>query len=135
MNPDDNRDFFALEIISGNLKFRINRGNNTETRSVSSYAVNDGSKHQVNFTVNETGVLISMNSTSVIQVLGPPPAHLSGPLYLGGVENWTPAIKDDLSTDQSFYGCFEVGFMFSSLHAQTINISRTDFLLDCCITT
>ena len=90
--------------------FRINRGNNTEVRSLSSKAANDGSKHQIGLSINETGFFISLNRTLVIDIPGPLPAHLSGPLFVGGVEAWSPAIKDDLSSDQMFFGCFEVCF-------------------------
>ena len=90
--------------------FRINRGNNTEARGLSSKAANDGSKHQIGLSINETGFFISLNRTLVIDIPGPLPAHLSGPLFVGGVEAWSPAIKDDLSSDQMFFGCFEVCF-------------------------
>ena len=106
-----------MEIISGKLKFKLNRGNNTETRFLSATPINDGSKHLISVIINETGFLISVNRTSVIELPGALPAHLSGPLFLGGVDSWTPAIKDDLSSDQSFYGCLEVWRFYLSIIA------------------
>ena len=97
-----------MEIVSGNLRFSINRGNMTQMRIISSNAVNDGLKHEINFIINETAFYISVDRATVIEFPGSVPAHLSGPLFVGSVEYWTPEVKDDLWSDRSFYGCFEV---------------------------
>ena len=58
--------------------------------------------------MNETSFQIIMDGVSALNIEGPIPGNLLGPIFVGGVERWTPEIKDDLSSDQSFYGCFEV---------------------------
>lgn len=97
-----------MEIVSGILQFSSNSGNRTDKRQVSSKAVSDGLKHHVTFLLNGTDFRISLDVTSNIEVRTRLSSFLSGPLFVGGVEHWTPEVKDDLSSDQSFSGCFEV---------------------------
>ena len=99
-----------MELNDGQLYFSWNTGDQTVRSFIGSENVNDGSFHTVllqvignvaNITVDESlSIRFHQNGSS---------GNLHGPLYVGGVNRWTPEILDDIQSDTYFLGCIQVG--------------------------
>ena len=118
MNPYEDRDFLALEIVNARLQLSVNTGAWQPTRSpVGKRVVNNGVKHFVWISLNQTKLSVKLDSEPYIHVTWTISNRFTGPLFVGGVEVWTPEIKSDTLCDSTFYGCFEVSEFDALLQA------------------
>ena len=118
MNPYEDRDFLALEIINARLQFSLNTGTWLPIRSpLGERIVSDGMQHFVWISLNQTKLSVKLDLEPIVHVTWTNSNRFAGPLFVGGVGVWTPEVKSDTLSDSNFYGCFEVSEFDALLQA------------------
>ena len=69
---------------------------------------NNGQRNSLDFVANGRIMELKLNAGSSMRMTRSISTRLGGPLFIGGVQAWTPEVLDDLSSDTHFLGCLEV---------------------------